>query len=429
MTSNGEYPVSLLLDGPLFSDELKYQPQQSTIDEEFDTLRIIPSKSAASGVYTIYFLPKDRQWALVRLAKRYRGLFEIQLNRGMSGEYQFLRQGFNSEDLNFLFDVIPKPSKEFSPIVYDMLWLVATYDEYLALTNEMVDRDEFTPRQILQTMDNEIGDNDGFFTRFLRSHLIQPKAEDSDYRRSRSNRTKSNISLELDTVHEITVDGKEVLQGIISEHERIFERQQFNPLLINSELDPIKHIQQFKNESTKTTPEVSINEMQQEDGILGEIAKSFAPIDDAIDTPNETPQTISNEADGQTSDQESEKILKDPNQTSDPKNKLSDSQRENLTKMKNNSTNNGAFTEELMLGDFSEDEIEQASIAAANLILERSLVRTSKVKEVVWGSVDCADRSQSTLWEAVCDVLLTMDVVQGRRSGYIWLSTKYNGNE
>jgi len=145
MAPNRTYPVSLLFEGPLFSDELKYKPQQSSIDQEFETLRLVPSKSAASGVYTIYFCPEHRQWALVRLAERYRGLFEIELHRGMSGEYQLLRQGFTSDDLDFLFDIVPKPAKEYSPVVYDMLWLVATYDEYFTLTEAMVDRDEFTP--------------------------------------------------------------------------------------------------------------------------------------------------------------------------------------------------------------------------------------------------------------------------------------------
>lgn len=425
MTTSRQYPVSLLLDGPLFTDELKYKPQQSSIDQDFNTLRLIPSKSAASGVYTIYFLPEHRQWALVRLAKRYRGLFEIELHRGMSGEYQLLRQGFISEDLDFLFDIVPKPVKEYSPVVYDMLWLVATYDEYLTLTEVMVDRDEFTPRQILQTMDSEVHQNEGFFRRFLRSHLIRPVSDDSEHVRRRSNRSKANISVDLDEVHEITAEGRETLQGIISEYDRIFQQRQFDPLLINTELDPVKHIKQFDSKSTDPTPGISFDEMKEDDGILGEIAASFVAEDDQFDEIGDEPQTNSEAADVESTDESvpsSEESIQTEFSTSDrilEQQKLVTSYSENTTDKKEVQEN----TKEPFVGEFTREDVLQATVAAAELIIDHSYIRTSKVKEAVWESVDCPDESKSTLWEAVSGVLLAMDVVQGRENGYIWCAT------
>jgi hypothetical protein len=425
MAPNRTYPVSLLFEGPLFSDELKYKPQQSSIDQEFETLRLVPSKSAASGVYTIYFLPEHRQWALVRLAERYRGLFEIELHRGMSGEYQLLRQGFTSDDLDFLFDIVPKPAKEYSPVVYDMLWLVATYDEYFTLTEAMVDRDEFTPRQILQTMDSEVHQNEGFFRRFLRSHLIRPVSDDSEYVRSRSNRSKTKISVDLDEVHEITAEGKEALQGIISEYDRIFQQRQFDPLLINSELDPVDHIKQFDSESTDPTTEISFDKMQDDDGILGEIAASFVAEDDQFDEISDEPKTTSETADAESTDESvpsPEESIQTEFSTSDD---TLEQQKLVTSYLKNDTDNEGTQenTEEPFVGEFTREDVLQATVAAAELIIDHAYIRTSKVKEAVWESVDCPDDSKSTLWEAVSGVLLAMNVVQGRENGYIWCAT------
>jgi len=425
MAPNRTYPVSLLFEGPLFSDELKYKPQQSSIDQEFETLRLVPSKSAASGVYTIYFLPEHRQWALVRLAERYRGLFEIELHRGMSGEYQLLRQGFTSDDLDFLFDIVPKPAKEYSPVVYDMLWLVATYDEYFTLTEAMVDRDEFTPRQILQTMDSEVHQNEGFFRRFLRSHLIRPVSDDSEYVRSRSNRSKTKISVDLDEVHEITAEGKEALQGIISEYDRIFQQRQFDPLLINSELDPVDHIKQFDSESTDPTTEISFDKMQDDDGILGEIAASFVAEDDQFDEISDEPKTTSETADAESTDESvpsPEESIQTEFSTSDD---TLEQQKLVTSYLKNDTDNEGTQenTEEPFVGEFTREDVLQATVAAAELIIDHAYIRTSKVKEAVWEPVDCPDDSKSTLWEAVSGVLLAMNVVQGRENGYIWCAT------
>jgi len=343
----------------------------------------------------------------------------------MSGEYQLLRQGFTSEDLDFLFDIIPKPAKEYSPVVYDMLWLVATYDEYLTLTEVMVDRDEFTPRQILQTMDSEVHQNEGFFRRFLRSHLIRPVSDDSEHVRRRSNRSKANISVDLDKVHEITAEGRETLQGIISEYDRIFQQRQFDPLLINTELDPVKHIKQFDSKSTDPTPGISFDEMKEDDGILGEIAASFVAEDDQFDEIGDEPQTNSEAADVESTDESvpsSEESIQTEFSTSDrilEQQKLVTSYSENTTDKKEVQEN----TKEPFVGEFTREDVLQATVAAAELIIDHSYIRTSKVKEAVWESVDCPDESKSTLWEAVSGVLLAMDVVQGRENGYIWCAT------
>ncbi len=343
----------------------------------------------------------------------------------MSGEYQLLRQGFISEDLDFLFDIIPKPAKEYSPVVYDMLWLVATYDEYLTLTEAMVDRDGFTPRQVLQTMDSEVHQNEGFFRRFLRSHLIRPVSDDSEHVRRRSNRSKANISVDLDKVHEITAEGRETLQGIISEYDRIFQQRQFDPLFINTELDPVKHIKQFDSKSTDPTPGISFDEMKEDDGILGEIAASFVAEDDQFDEIGDESQTNSEAADVESTDESvpsSEESIQTEFSTSDrilEQQKLVTSYSENTTDKKEVQEN----TKEPFVGEFTREDVLQATVAAAELIIDHSYIRTSKVKEAVWESVDCPDESKSTLWEAVSGVLLAMDVVQGRENGYIWCAT------
>jgi hypothetical protein len=160
-------------------DELETQPQHFRREHEIDSLRLVPSKSAARGVHTIYFKPEHRQWALVRLLKRYRWLFEILLQRGLSGEHMLLRQGFSTDDLDFLYDVVPQPPAEYNPIVYDLLWLVATHDEYLALTEAMADRTRFVPERLLRETPGISVDDSGYFSRFLRSHLISRTVDTS----------------------------------------------------------------------------------------------------------------------------------------------------------------------------------------------------------------------------------------------------------
>ncbi len=63
MSIETDYPVTLLLEGPLFRDELETQPQHFMCDHEIESLRLIPSKSAATGGHTIYFSPEHRHWA------------------------------------------------------------------------------------------------------------------------------------------------------------------------------------------------------------------------------------------------------------------------------------------------------------------------------------------------------------------------------
>jgi len=270
-------------------------------------------------------------------------------------------------------------------------------------------------------MDSEVHQNEGFFRRFLRSHLIRPVSDDSEYVRSRSNRSKTKISVDLDEVHEITAEGKEALQGIISEYDRIFQQRQFDPLLINSELDPVDHIKQFDSESTDPTTEISFDKMQDDDGILGEIAASFVAEDDQFDEISDEPKTTSETADAESTDESvpsPEESIQTEFSTSDD---TLEQQKLVTSYLKNDTDNEGTQenTEEPFVGEFTREDVLQATVAAAELIIDHAYIRTSKVKEAVWESVDCPDDSKSTLWEAVSGVLLAMNVVQGREWVYL----------
>jgi len=446
MTETTKYPVSLLLDGPLFMDELDTQPQHFRREHDIESLRLVPSKSAASGVYTVFFRPEHRQWALVRLATRYRGLFEIQLQRGMSGEHQLLRQGFDSDDLAFLFDIIPHPPDEYSPIVYDMLWLVATYDQYLVLSKALADRDTFRPRDVLRSTPGVTTADTGFFTRFLRSHLIRPKIETSENRHSRSNPEKSERSIDLDTTYEVTADGRDALQGIVTEYDRIFERGDFEPLLINPELDPYEHLRAFERDSASSTPDASF-EPADDDGILGEIAESFASVDGPTGPPGDSGTTDDSEptmSPGETGGERSgpEKpqdavvgesdVSKGTHPVSGPLPTEGSAEVDSATESdhpgdESESERTQARGDEQFVGEFTEQEVIDAALAAATVIRDGTLVRTADVKSAAWDAVDLSDRSRGELWTAVCDVLVAMDDVHGRRGGHMWAARRFGG--
>ncbi|WP_254523997.1 hypothetical protein [Natrinema caseinilyticum] len=453
MTTDTGYPVSLLLEGPLFSDELETQPQHFRREHEVESLRLVPSKSAASGVHTIYFRPEHRHWALVRLATRYRGLFEIQLHRGMSGEYQLLRQDFTSADLEFLSDIIPRPPAEYSPIVYDMLWLTATYDEYIALAKAMANRETFVLRDLLRSVSDVDRDDESFFTRFVRSHLIRPKMETTDDSHRRSNPEKADISVNRGMEYEVTDDGDEALRGIAAEHERIFEQKEFEPLLINPDLDPLEHLREHEPESPKPRLSVEIEEVEDEAGILGEIAESFAPLEDELDSATELPETTQNTGDIEsttTETSESTTGTREAAATAGDRTAAgtasnagdhvhrpsggSESRRDGRStedgapslEESTDSRSDGADTDEPMVGDFTRAEVVDAAIAAATMIDDANLVRTSAVKTTVWESVELADRNRNDLWEAVRDVLIAMDDVHGRAGGHIWTASTFD---
>lgn len=471
MTSETGYPVSLLLEGPLFRDELETQPQHFKQDHELESLRLVPSKSAASGVHTIYFSPEHRHWALVRLAMRYRGLFEIQLQRGMSGEYQLLRQGFTSADLEFLSDIIPHPPANYSPVVYDMLWLVATYDEYLALTEAIVERETFVPREVLESTP-QVGRNDeGFFRRFLRSHLIRPKIEAAENGHRRSNPEKADLTIDRDAEYELTDNGSEALRGIIAEYDRIFKRGEFEPLLIHPDRSPKQHLREYESEPSEPTPSISLDEVKDEMGILGEIADSFAPIEDELkpstdeSSASETAETNGASGDSETAEasETSEVVVTefDESQHNDESATATEVERcerdlESSAVSRPPTTATGTGDAELAettptrsnsmddandatvvddetdtneaptIGEFTESEIVDGAVAAAAVIDVENIVQTATVKSAAWESVDLGDRSRQGFWESVRDVLLEMDSVVGRPRGHIWLSGEFS---
>jgi len=173
--------------------------------------------------------------------------------------------------------------------------------------------------------------------------------------RSRSNRSKTKISVDLDEVHEITAEGKEALQGIISEYDRIFQQRQFDPLLINSELDPVDHIKQFDSESTDPTTEISFDKMQDDDGILGEIAASFVAEDDQFDEISDEPKTTSETADAESTDESvpsPEESIQTEFSTSDD---TLEQQKLVTSYLKNDTDNEGTQenTEEPFVGEFT----------------------------------------------------------------------------
>lgn len=283
MSVDSSYPPSIILDGPTFNDELNRAPQQLRQQQEIASLRLIPSRSAASGVHTIYFTPEHRDWALVRLATRYRELFEIQLQRGMSGERQLMQQGFQSTDLEFLFDILPQPPDSYSPVVYDMLWLALTYPEYRYLAMHLMDADQFVPREVLESSPHLTVDDAGFFTRFVRSHFIVETDSQNISSQGQSSSSKSDLDVKLDESYTVTAQGGEVLRGIVSEYERIVEKQEFDRLLINPQADPREHLRAHTAEEEEPLEEVSLPDLEEDVEILGEIADSFAPLDDSLD--------------------------------------------------------------------------------------------------------------------------------------------------
>lgn len=282
MQPESGYPVSLVLEGPVFRDELKRSPVALIEGNRADSLRIVPAKSAASGVCSIYFRPEHRNWALVRLAKRYRWVFEVQLNRGMSGKQQLLRQGFTPDDMEFLYDIVPAPPTKYNPIVYDMLWLIATYEEYMILTKAINERRTFTPKELLRSIPDIDQSDTGFFTRFLRSHLIEPVSNEPRTRHGPSRMSTIERQIDMEKRYEVTSDGVSALEGIIAEHERIFEKRDFAPLLINSDPDPRQHLKEFEPAPDETVLDLDIDELQEDDdGVLGEIAASFSSMVDS----------------------------------------------------------------------------------------------------------------------------------------------------
>lgn len=372
MTYTDSQPVSVLLDGPVFADELadpRQRLQEFRTTHDLDKRRLVPAKSAASGVHTVYFLPEHREWALVRLAKRYRWAVEIQLLRGMSGERQLLRMGFTAEDVGFLADIVPEPSSAYSPVVYDMLWLAATTEAYVRLARAIRERGRFRPRDLLSTSEGLGLDDANYLTRFLRSHLIRESVPRSSYTTQGSNPQSAELTIDLDSQYEITPEGRQSLEGIVEEYDRILEAEAFEPLLVDPERDPESHLR----------------------GATGP------------DGPTESPNV-----DRAAERAEPEPLSGDGGEVAEPAETAADD----------------------TLGDgYTESEVLEAVAAAFDLIVEQNIVRSETVKQAVWGAVDCGDRSKADLWEVVMGVLLASTVVDGRPGGRVWTARTFTAEE
>ena len=378
MSYTDSQPAAVLLDGPVFADELAGTPQQL---QEFrathglDQRRLVPAKSAASGVHSVYFRPEHREWALVRLAKRYRWAVEIQLLRGMSGERQLLRTGFTADDVGFLADIVPEPPAAYSPVVYDVLWLAATTEAYVRLARAVRERGQFRPRDILRETGGLDLDDVNYLTRILRSHLVRESVTRPPSTTRGSNPESGELSVDLDSQYEVTPEGRASLDGIVEEYDRILVSGAFDPLLVDPDRDPESHL-----EGAPTT------------GSAGD---------------HEGVATV--EADG-----ERGSLSGDGGSVAEP------------------DTGNGDTTtgqEDTLVGDYSEAEIEAGVRAAQELVAAENVVRSAAVKEAVWGAVDRGDRSKAQLWETVVDVLLASDAVNGRPGGRVWTARTYTREE
>lgn len=373
MSYTDSQPASVLLEGPVFADELASSPQQLQTfraEHDLDQRRIVPAKSAASGVHTVYFRPEHREWALVRVAQRYRWAVEIQLLRGMSGERQLLRSGFTAEDVGFLADIVPEPPAAYSPVVYDVLWLAATTEAYVRLAHAIRERGQFRPREVLRSTDGLDIDDVTHLTRFLRSHLIRESVARSSYTTTGSNPESGELTVDLDSQYEVTPEGRASLDGIVEEYDRILERGAFDPLLIDPERDPESHLR--GGNTTK-------------------------PVDR---------QSAANPTD---SNSEEATLSGDGGAVAEP-----------------DSDVDGGDT---LVEGYADAEVAEAARAACKLIVDGNVVRSEDVKRAVWGAVDHDGRSKAALWEAVTGVLLRSNVVDGRPNGRVWTARRFTPPE
>lgn len=376
MTHTDSQPVSVLHEGPVFADEFAGYPQelqQFRSEHDIQTRRLVPAKSAARGVHTVYFRPEHREWALVRLARRYRWAVEIQLLRGMSGERQLLRGEFIPEDVEFLSDIVPEPPVEYSPVVYDMLWLAATAPEYVRLADAITDRTRFRPRTVLTETDGLDLDDATYLTRFLRSHLIRESVERSTYTTRGSNPTSGELQIDLDTEYEVTQEGRISLEGIVGEYDRIFEAESFQPLLVDPDRDPVSHLR-------------------------GEHRPDVGDVEPR--SPTETSVPTGGQMDPTDDEQDSDAPFP------------------------------AAHTpDETTMGSYTDAEITEAVYAACRLITAENIARSEHVKRAVWEAVEPGDRSKAALWETVVAVLLETDAVNGRPGGRVWTARQFSQSE
>ncbi|WP_416838759.1 hypothetical protein [Haloferax sp. DFSO52] len=320
-----------------------------------------------------------------------------------------------------------------------MLWLIAMAEEYLLLAKALANRRRFIPSEVLQSTDGLSVSDASFFKRFLRSHIIRPHVDTPRHSHRRSNPGKGGRSIDLHTEYEVTKDGIEALEGIVSEYDRIFEQQTFEPLLINPSLDPRKHIKTFEAESESSAPTASFDELRAESGILGDIADAFSSVDDDLLDPAESPASTTNSGKSTTS-----KRIERPEDEELGEQEVIDPAEDSASSVQVATEDSGQVSEsgvhtdnqdneqdsqvesEHQFGAFSRDEIVDASAAAARVVSAQSLVSTVDVKAAAWGAVNLSDRSRGELWEQVLGVLMQMDSVHGRPGSRLWAASRFN---
>lgn len=283
MTGGLVQSEEVLWDGPLFADEVGWPSGiTETLREQYEleSRRVIPAKEAMEGVVSIYFRPVHREWALVRYARRYRWIFEILLRQGFAGERRLLDNGFTPEDVEFLMAIVPDTAEQISPAVYEILWRSAPYPVYITIVAAISNRSKFTPAKIIKQTSDIDGSDEFVFERLIRSHLIE-RAGSGGAPTSPRERTENTISVELEERYQPTSEGMDALPIIVSEHQRIFERAEFEPLQINPNSDPDSHLpDDLDRDPSTTSHEFNEESGEKGSGIIDQIASEFDDIND-----------------------------------------------------------------------------------------------------------------------------------------------------
>lgn len=214
---------------------------ESAIDEELMRLleinhfRIVPPRSAMSGVYGIYFFDDDTAEAIIRYTRRYRRFMEIMIKSGLSGERRLRRVGFPDAAIEFLDNIIPNIPENINPVVYQTLWRASDKEEYLNIALELQNERKFKPREIVER-NSELNEGDsGYFCQFIRQHLIESMDAVKKQRHSHGGAGGDKISVDLDKEYRVTSVGKEAIPDIVSEYERLFINKEFEPLQLEEE--------------------------------------------------------------------------------------------------------------------------------------------------------------------------------------------------
>lgn len=226
-----------LLGGPTFADELS----GSAINEELMALlkinrfRIVPPRSAMSGVYGIYFFEDDTAEAIIRYTQRYRWVMEVVIKSGLSGERRLRKLGFPDAAVEFLNRIIPDAPENVNPVVYQILWKASDKEEYLNIALELQNKRKFTPREIVER-NSELDEGDsGYFCQLIRQHLIESMDAVETQKRSHGGAGGDEISVDLDKEYRVTSVGEEAIPNIVSEYERLFINKEFGPLRLGEE--------------------------------------------------------------------------------------------------------------------------------------------------------------------------------------------------